>query len=177
VYDYGRNAIISAGFLDSHVHFPQTPMFGAFAAQLLDWLNTYTFPTERHYADKEFAASVAKRFLHECVRNGITTSCVDCTVFPQSVDALFEEAERLGLPIAGGKVMMNGNARDYQSPSGPRRRRKPQFRSQWPAQRLLDTTQSSYDDSKALISRWHGRNPSDVCHFAPVRTDKHPRPG
>ncbi len=136
IRNYGPDALISAGFLDSHVHFPQTPMIAAFGAQLLDWLKTYTYPTERKFADKAFAASVAKVFLQECLRNGITTSCVYCTVYPQSVEALFEEAERLGMRIAAGKVMMNRNAPDD----------------------LLDTTRSSYDDSKALIEKWHGRN-------------------
>lgn len=135
IKEYGANALISAGFLDSHVHFPQTPMIAAFGEQLLDWLNKYTFPTERRYADKAFASSVAKVFLDECLRNGITTSCVYCTVFPQSVDALFEEAERRGMRLAAGKVLMNRNAPEY----------------------LLDTTQSGYDDSKALIRKWHGR--------------------
>jgi len=135
IKNYGPDALISAGFLDSHVHFPQTPMIAAFGEQLLDWLNKYTFPTERRYADKAFASSVAKVFLQECLRNGITTSCVYATVFPQSVDALFEEAERLGMRMATGKVMMNRNAPDY----------------------LLDTVKSGYDDSKALIQKWHGR--------------------
>ncbi|MGE3870540.1 MAG: guanine deaminase, partial [Pseudorhodoplanes sp.] len=133
---YGPDALISAGFLDSHVHYPQTPMIAGFGEQLLDWLNTYTYPTERKFSDKDFARSVAKVFLRECLKNGITTSCVYCTVFPQSVDALFEEAEKLGMRIAAGKVLMNRNAPDY----------------------LLDTTQSGYDDSKALIGKWHGRN-------------------
>ncbi|WP_043319415.1 guanine deaminase [Microbulbifer sp. HZ11] len=135
IENYGPDALISAGFLDSHVHFPQTPMIAAFGEQLLDWLNKYTFPTEKKYADKAFAASVAKVFLEENLKNGITTSCVYCTVFPQSVDALFEEAERLGMRMAAGKVLMNRNAPDY----------------------LLDTTQSGYDDSKALINKWHNR--------------------
>lgn len=151
IRNYGPDALISAGFLDSHVHFPQTPMIAAFGAQLLDWLNKYTFPTERKYADKAFAASVAKVFLAECLKNGITTSCVYCTVFPQSVDALFEEAERLGLRIAAGKVLMNRNAPDY----------------------LLDTTQSGYDDSKALINKWHGRDRlmyAITPRFAPTST-------
>jgi guanine deaminase len=136
IKSYGPNSLISAGFLDSHVHFPQTPMIAAFGEQLLDWLNKYTFPTERRYADKAFASSVAKVFLQECLRNGITTSCVYATVFPQSVDALFEEAQRLGMRMATGKVMMNRNAPDY----------------------LLDTAKSGYDDSKALIGKWHGRD-------------------
>src|ERR1700752_416266 len=135
IKDYGKDSLICAGFIDSHVHFPQTPMIAAFGEQLLDWLNKYTFPTERKYADKAFASSVAKVFLNEQLKNGITTSCVYCTVFPQSVDALFEEAERLGMRIAAGKVLMNRNAPDY----------------------LLDTTQTGYDDSKALINKWHGR--------------------
>jgi len=136
IKNYGPDSLISAGFLDSHVHFPQTPMIAAFGEQLLDWLNKYTFPTERKYADKAFASSVAKVFLQECLRNGITTSCVYATVFPQSVDALFEEAQRLGMRMATGKVMMNRNAPDY----------------------LLDTAKSGYDDSKALIRKWHGRD-------------------
>lgn len=136
ITNYGPDSLISAGFLDSHVHFPQTPMIGAFGEQLLDWLNTYTFPMERRYADKTFASAVAKMFLNECLKNGITTSCVYCTVYPQSVDALFEEADRLGMRIAGGKVMMDRNAPDY----------------------LLDTAQTSYEESKALIEKWHGHN-------------------
>lgn len=136
ITNYGPDSLISAGFLDSHVHFPQTPMIGAFGEQLLDWLNTYTFPMERRYADKTFASAVAKMFLNECLKNGITTSCVYCTVYPQSVDALFEEADRLGMRIAGGKVMMDRNAPDY----------------------LLDTPQTSYEESKALIEKWHGHN-------------------
>lgn len=151
VKDYGRDALISAGFVDSHVHFPQTPMIAAFGEQLLDWLNKYTFPTERKYADKAFAASVAETFLAEQLKNGTTTSCIYCTVFPQSVDALFEEAERLGMRIAAGKVLMNRNAPDY----------------------LLDTTQSGYDDSKALIEKWHRRGRLMYCitpRFAPTST-------
>ena len=151
IRNYGPDALISAGFLDSHVHFPQTPMIAAFGEQLLDWLEKYTFPTERKYADKAFAASVAEVFLRESLRNGITTSCVYCTVFPQSVDALFEEAQRLGLRIAAGKVMMNRNAPDY----------------------LLDTTQSSYDDSKALLEKWHGKDRlmyAITPRFAPTST-------
>ena len=135
VRDYGRDALISAGFVDTHVHYPQTPMIASHGAQLLDWLNKYTFPTELKFADKAFARAIARLFLRENLRNGITTSCVYCTVHPHSVDALFEEAERLGLRLAAGKVLMDRNA---------------------PAA-LLDTAQSGYDESQALIAKWHGR--------------------
>jgi guanine deaminase len=112
IRDFGKDALISAGFIDSHVHFPQTPMIAAYGTQLLDWLNKYTYPVELKYADKEFAQGVARVFLQENLRNGITTSCVYCTVHPQSVDALFEEAEKLGLRLAAGKVLMDRNAPD-----------------------------------------------------------------
>ena len=151
VKNYGTDALISAGFIDSHVHFPQTPMIAAYGEQLLDWLNKYTFPTEQRYADKEFARSVAKVFLGESLKNGITTGCIYCTVYPQSVDALFEEAEKLGMRIAAGKVLMNRNAPD----------------------KLLDTTKSGYDDSKALIKKWHNHDRlmyAITPRFAPTST-------
>jgi guanine deaminase len=151
VKENGKDTLMVAGFIDSHVHFPQTPMIAAYGEQLLDWLNKYTFPTEQKYADKAFASEVAKVFLGENVRNGITSGCVYCTVFPQSVDALFEEAERYGMRLAAGKVLMNRNA-----PDG-----------------LLDTTKSGYDDSKALIKKWHGRGRlmyAITPRFAPTST-------
>jgi guanine deaminase len=135
IRDFGKDALISAGFVDSHVHFPQTPMIAAAGTQLLEWLDKYTYPTELKYADKEFARDVARVFLQENLRNGITTSCVYCTVHPQSADALFEEAETLGLRLAAGKVLMDRNA-----PAG-----------------LRDTAESGYAESKALIAKWHGR--------------------
>ena len=103
VRDFGKDALISAGFIDTHVHFPQTPMIAAYGAQLLDWLNRYTFPAELKFADKDYARSVARTFLRENLRNGVTTSCVYCTVHPHSVDVLFEEAEKLGLRLAAGQ--------------------------------------------------------------------------
>ena len=135
IRSYGSDALISAGFVDCHVHFPQTPMIASYGDQLLEWLNAYTFPVEQKFSDKAFASSVAKVFLRESLRNGITSACVFCTVYPQSVDALFEEAERLGMRLAAGKVMMDCNA-----PGA-----------------LLDTAQSGYDESKRLIGKWHGR--------------------
>jgi guanine deaminase len=135
IRDFGKDALISAGFIDCHVHFPQTPIMAAYGSQLLDWLNREIFPTELKYADKEFARTVARTFLQENLRNGITTSCVYCTVHPQSVDALFEEAEKLGLRLAAGKVLMDRHAPEA----------------------LRDTAQSGYDQSQALIAKWHGR--------------------
>lgn len=131
----GPDALISAGFLDSHVHFPQTPMIASYGAQLLDWLRAYTFPMEERFADIEFARAVAKTFLRENLRNGVTTSCVYGTVHAHSVDVLLEEAERLGMRMAAGKVLMDRNAPEA----------------------LRDTAQSGYDDSRALLLKWMGR--------------------
>ena len=151
IRNYGKDSLISAGFIDSHVHYPQIPMIAGYGDQLLDWLQTYTYPTELKYSNKEFAREIAKVFLQQNLRNGITCACVYCTVYPQSVDALFEEAEEFGMRIAAGKVLMNRNAPD----------------------RLLDTTKSGYDDSKALIAKWHGRGRLMYAispRFAPTST-------
>ena len=135
IRDFGKDALISAGFIDTHVHFPQAPMIASHGAQLLDWLDRYTFPTELKFADRAYTRRVARAFLQENLRNGITTSCVYCTVHAHSADILFEEAEALGLRLAAGKVLMDRNA-----PEG-----------------LRDDVQSGYDDSLALILKWHGR--------------------
>ena len=135
IRDFGKDALISAGFIDTHVHFPQTPMIASHGAQLLDWLDRYTFPTELKFADRAYTRHVARAFLRENLRNGITTSCVYCSVHAHSADILFEEAEALGLRLAAGKVLMDRNA-----PEG-----------------LRDDVQTGYDDSLALIRKWHGR--------------------
>jgi guanine deaminase len=135
VVDYGRDALILAGFVDTHVHYPQTGIIGAFGTQLLDWLNKYTFVAEQRFADRRHARAVSRLFLGECLRNGVTSAAVFCTVHPQSVDAFFEEASKLGLRMIAGKVLMDRNA----------------------PQALRDTAQAAYDESKALAAKWHGR--------------------
>jgi guanine deaminase len=132
--EHHREGLIVPGFIDAHVHYPQTPMIGAYGKQLLDWLNKYTFVTEQRYHDKAFARRIAQIFLREQLRAGVTTPITYATVHPESVDAYFEEAEALGLRTGTGKVLMDRNA-----PTG-----------------LLDTARSGYDQSKALASKWHG---------------------
>ena len=130
------NALITAGFIDGHVHYPQVPVIGAGGKSLLDWLADYTFPMERRFADPERAREVARVYLAENLRHGITTAAVFGTVHPASVDVLFEEAQALQLRMIAGKVLMDRNAPDD----------------------LLDTAQRGYDDSKALLERWHGKD-------------------
>jgi guanine deaminase len=127
--------IIMPGFIDIHVHFPQTEMIAAYGEQLLEWLDKYTFPTEKKFQDKEYADKVASIFINELLRNGTTTALVLAAVFPQSVDAFFEEASRRNLRMIAGKVMMDRNTPDF----------------------LKDTAISSYEDSKKLIEKWHNQ--------------------
>jgi guanine deaminase len=146
-----QDSLITPGFIDTHVHYPQTGMIASYGEQLLDWLNTYTFPTEQQFADKAHAADVAGIFLKELLRNGTTTALVFGTVHKQSVDAFFEAAERLNLRMIAGKVLMDRNAPDY----------------------LTDTAESGYADSKELIERWHGKGRLHYAvtpRFAPTST-------
>jgi guanine deaminase len=130
--------LIAPGFIDTHVHYVQTGMVASYGGQLLDWLDRYAFPAEMEFENASHAAAMAKIFCDELLRNGTTTALVFCAVYPQSVDALFAEADRRGMRIAAGKVLMDRNA----------------------PERLRDTPQQGYDDSKALIGRWHGRGRS-----------------
>jgi len=146
-----ENALLTPGFVDTHIHYPQMDIVGAHGEQLLEWLDKYVFPTEAKFADRDYAQQIAKRFLKELLRNGTTTALVFGTVHPQSVDAFFTEAESLNLRMIAGKVMMDRNAPDY----------------------LKDTVESSYHDSKALIERWHDRGRLRYAvtpRFAPTST-------
>ena len=150
LYDY-RGRLVMPGFVDTHTHYPQSEMIASFGLQLLDWLERYTFPTEKKFAEREYADRVADFFCRQMLANGTTSSAVFATVHPESVDAIFERARDLDLCLVAGKVMMDRNA---------------------PAD-LLDTAESGYRDSAALISRWHLRGRSAYAvtpRFAPCST-------
>ena len=93
VIDDHSGLLIMPGFIDAHVHYPQTQVIGSYGAQLLDWLYNYTFVEEQKFADPAHCARVAAFFLDELFRSGTTTAMVYCTVHPQSVDAFFAAAE------------------------------------------------------------------------------------
>ncbi len=132
--DDWRPFLVMPGFIDPHLHFPQTQVIGSFAGDLLDWLHTYTFVEEQKYADPAVTEAAARFFFDELLRNGTTTAGVYCSVHRQSVEAFFAEAERRNMRMVAGKVMMDRDA---------------------PAA-LLDTPETSYRDSKALLEKWHG---------------------
>ncbi len=134
IVDYGAG-LITAGFVDAHAHYPQTGIIASWGKRLIDWLNSYTFPEEIRFSDPEYARETARLYLDLTRANGTTTIASFCTIHPASVDALFEEARQRGQRLVAGKTCMDRNA-----PDG-----------------LRDTAQSAYDDSKALLEKWHGR--------------------
>lgn len=148
---YNNKHLIMPGFIDSHVHYPQTEIIASYGEQLIDWLNNYTFIAEQNFKERSHADEVAEIFLREQRRNGVTASTVFCTVFPESVDAIFEEAEKYNMRIMAGKVCMDRHAPEA----------------------LLDTPQKAYDESKALIEKWHKRGRAEYVitpRFAPTST-------
>lgn len=128
--------LIMPGFIDCHVHFPQMEIIGAFGEQLLEWLERYTFPAEEKFADESYARACANTFLDQCLMNGTTSASVYASVHALSADAIFAAASARGMCLAAGKVLMDRNA----------------------PQALRDSAKSGYDESKALIARWHGRD-------------------
>lgn len=150
IEDRGED-IIAPGFVDCHNHYPQTRIIASWGKRLIDWLNGYTFPEEMRFGDPAYAGAVAADYLDLLIANGITSASAYCTIHPESADALFTAAERRGMRMTAGKVMMDRNAPD----------------------RLRDDPRSAYDLSKALIERWAGRGRLTYAvspRFAPTST-------
>ena len=126
--------IIAPGFIDMHIHFPQIDVIGSPADGLLPWLENYTFPHEKRFSALDYSAQAAMFFIAELLRNGVTTALAFATSHPESVDALFAEAQKRHLRLIAGKVLMDQNA-----PDGVR-----------------DATMQSLVDTEQLIQRWHG---------------------
>ncbi|MTI17707.1 guanine deaminase [Rhodobacteraceae bacterium RKSG542] len=149
--DHHKDRFILPGFVDCHVHYPQIEVIASYGTQLLEWLNKYTFPAESKFFDEDYARRAAQIYFKENLKNGITSASVYCTIHPESVNALFETAETYNARMVAGKVMMDRHAPDT----------------------LLDTAQTGYDQSKALIEKWHGKGRavySITPRFAPTST-------
>jgi len=148
--DY-RGKVIAPGFIDTHLHYPQTDMIASASPGLLPWLETYTFPSERRFEDPAHARATAEFFLDELLRCGTTTAVVYCTVHPQSVDAFFEASEARNLRMVAGKVLMDRNCPDF-----------------------LRDIEGDLGQSEDLINKWHKRGRSLYAitpRFAPTSTD------
>lgn len=151
VEDYPHHLLIP-GMIDTHVHFAQTEMIAAYGEQLLQWLTEHAFPAEEKFADYDYGYKVANLFLDQLIAHGTTTALVFGTVHPESVEAFFTAAQQRKLRMIAGKVMMDRNC---------------------PAT-LQDTAASSYQESKALIEKWHGVERLQYAvtpRFAPTSTD------
>jgi guanine deaminase len=136
-----RPHLILPGLIDCHVHFPQMQVIASYAANLLEWLNTYTFPEECRFVETAHAERIATQFFDEFLRQGTTTAVAYCSVHKASADAFFAESLKRGTLMIGGKVMMDRNA-----PQG-----------------LLDTPQLGYDETRAVIEQWHGKGRNHVA--------------
>jgi len=146
-----RGKLILPGFIDAHIHFVQTDIIGSHGERLLEWLEQYTFPAERAFADPAHAREVAEFFVTELLRNGTTTALVLGSVHRTSVEAIFTAAAARDMRLIAGKVMMDRNCPED----------------------LRDTATTSYADSKALIERWHGKGRLQYAitpRFAPTST-------
>ena len=151
VVEHGDN-ILMPGFVDAHIHYPQTDIIGSGGRQLLDWLENYTYPTEDKFADPVHAREVAEFFLDELVRNGTTTALVFCSVHPASVQAFFQAAAARRLRMAAGKVLMDRNCPEY----------------------LRDTPETGERATRELLEAWHGRERllyAITPRFAPTSSD------
>ena len=143
--------IIAPGFVDMHIHYPQTDVIGAPAEGLLPWLENYTFPHEKRFSAPDYAADVASFFIAELLRNGVTTALTFATSHPTSVHALFTEAQKHHMRLITGKVLQ-----DRHSPDGVR-----------------DETEQSLVDTETLIQQWHGVDRLGYAitpRFAPTST-------
>ncbi|MEO9613527.1 MAG: guanine deaminase [Nitratireductor sp.] len=130
-----RPHLVLPGFIDAHAHYPQMQIIASYGAELLDWLNDYTFPEETKFSDAQHGRRIARLFLDDMIRHGTTTVAAYCSVHAASAEAFFEESHSRDMLNIAGKVMMDRNAPEA----------------------LTDTPQSSYDDTKALIAHWHGK--------------------
>lgn len=146
-----RGQLILPGFVDTHVHCPQLDVIASYGTELLDWLNTYTFPAERRYADPAVSRAGAQRFVQALWAHGTTSAVVFPTVHKVSAQALFEAAHAANMRMVTGKVLMNRHA-----PDG-----------------LRDDVDQAERDCVDLIQQWHGRGRQAFAvtvRFAPTST-------
>jgi guanine deaminase len=148
---FGAHALLTPGFVDTHLHAPQLEMIGSYGGHLLEWLNRYTFPTEAKFADPAHARMIAESLFDELLHNGTLAALVFSTIHYDATDIFFREAELRGFRAIIGKTMMDRNA----------------------PVALLESAAESYDASRALLEKWHGRGLLRYAitpRFAPTST-------
>ena len=136
--------IIAPGFIDLHLHYPQTDVIGSPADGLLPWLETYTFPEEKRFADADHSGQTAAFFIDELLRHGVTTALAFSTTHTESVHALFKQALAKKMRLMTGLCLMDCNA-------------PPDLLNQKRPGSNTDATEQSLIDSEDLIQHWHGQ--------------------
>jgi guanine deaminase len=134
---HSPEAVLIPGLIDIHAHLPQYPVAARVEEALLPWLQRHIFPIE-----KEFNAATARQqaphFFEALARHGTTCAMLHAAIYEESCDAAFEAAERSGMRIILGKVMMDdGSYGDL------------------PRKQILPL---SLEQSERLCRKWHGRD-------------------
>ena len=155
-----REGLVLPGFVDTHVHYPQVRAIGGLGMPLLDWLERCALPEEARLADTAYAAGVAADFVDGLARAGTTTALVFGSHFATAVDALFTEADRVGLRVTSGLVLSDRILRED----------------------LFTDPDRAYAEGRALADKWHGRRaapgtPSRRASRSPAPTRCWRRPG
>lgn len=146
VENFGNKLIIPS-FSDLHLHAPQYAMLGmGMDLQLLEWLNTYTFPTEAAFCDTTYARAVYRKLAEELVRLGTTRVCMFATIHRESTLVLMEELSRAGVTGYVGKVNMDRNSPDY----------------------LCETAEESIRETRRFLTESTGR----FAHLEPIVTPR-----
>ena len=159
VFEHLPGRLIAPGFVDLHVHFPQTNVIGSPADGLLPWLENYTFPEEQRFESPDYSAAEAAFFLDELLRHGVTTALTFATSHPASVQALFTAAQQRQMRVISGLCLMDRHApAALLNRAGPSR----------------DATEQSLIDSERLLEQWQGVGRLGYAitpRFAPTSSD------
>ncbi|WP_374849906.1 guanine deaminase [Herbiconiux liangxiaofengii] len=129
-----RDRIILPGFIDGHIHLPQTRVLGAYGEQLLPWLQKWVFPEEHKYSERSYAEEGTKHFFDNLLASGTTTAQAFTTGDLTCNEVFFEEATRRNMRMIGGLTGIDTHVPDY----------------------FANTPEQFYADSTTLIEKWHG---------------------
>ncbi|WP_164016447.1 guanine deaminase [Pyxidicoccus trucidator] len=128
--------VLLPGFVDTHIHFPQTRMIGSASGPLLTWLERSVFPEEGRFRERAYAEQVAVEFCDALIAQGTTSASIFSSSHPEATDALFAELSRRGLRAMAGLTLMDRGAP--------------------PA--VLREAPAALEACETLIERWHGHD-------------------
>ena len=145
VIDYG-NKIIVPGLVDLHTHAPQYTFRGVgMDLELLDWLNTHTFPEESKYVDVEYADKAYSQFAQGLKESATSRAVIFGTIHNPATCLLMDKMERTGVVSYVGKVNMDRNSPDYLIEESP-------CKSLENTEKWIDETKEKYLRTKPIIT-------------------------